>query len=177
MERRIEISLLLPRPPSEQTRPAASFESGSAVTGSPHSKGDAHAFDLCSPRRSLAHRREAARNSALVTRLVPDILRPTTVAPSTRRRVCVSDLRPYIRWSGGFQSAVPKPADWKSPLFENNFANFARIFPEYHVIAIFALRNHESTRLRAATAWQADHTNERWNAGPECRSRVNMEAT
>ncbi len=66
------------------------LESGSAVTGSPHSKGDAHAFDLCSPRRSLAHRREAARNSVFATRLVLNMvpalqcLPPATLERSAR---------------------------------------------------------------------------------------------
>jgi len=40
------------------------------------------AFDLCSPRRSLAHRREAVRNSALVTRLVLNMVPRFNVCPS-----------------------------------------------------------------------------------------------
>ena len=65
------------------------------------------AFDLCSPCRlvtselqrdgSLANWREAARNSALVTRLVLDILRPSMFAPSVTGRVGVNAQRPQAR--------------------------------------------------------------------------------
>ena len=81
------------------------LESGSAVTGSPHSKGDAHAFDLCSPRRSLAHRREAARNSVFATRLVLNMvpalqcLPPATLERSARVGFPrVIDHRSLIIW-------------------------------------------------------------------------------
>ena len=35
----------------------------------------------------------------------------------------------------------------KISVFEKNFANFARIFPENHVIALFVLRNPGSHSL------------------------------
>jgi len=77
------------------------LESGSAVTGSPHSKGDGHAFDLCSPRRSFAHRREAVRNSALVTRLVLNM--------ASRFNVCPQQL-----WGGRRGWGFPRIIDRRS---------------------------------------------------------------
>jgi hypothetical protein len=73
------------------------LESGSAVTGSPRSKGDAHAFDLCSPRRSLAHRREAARNSVFATRLVLNMLPRFNVCPSNSGAVVADGFSTHNR--------------------------------------------------------------------------------
>jgi len=109
------------------------LESGSAVTGSPHSKGDAHALDLCSPRRSLARRREAARNSVFATRLVLNMvpalqcLPPATLERSARVGFPrVIDHRSLIIW--------PRPrAASEGNSFGEKFANYAHIFPEYYV--------------------------------------------
>jgi hypothetical protein len=109
------------------------LESGSAVTGSPRSKGDAHAFDLCSPRRSLAHRREAARNSVFATRLVLNMVPALQcLPPATLERSSwmgfprIIDHRSLIIWP---RPRAASQANW----FGEKFANYAHIFPEYYV--------------------------------------------
>ncbi len=62
------------------------------------------------------------------------------VARSTRRRVCERP-RPVYPMERRPSVSRSKAGGLEMALFEKNFANFARIFPEDRVIAIFVSRN------------------------------------